>query len=156
MQWVLLAVMVAAILFMSRFYPRVAFSLLGALVIGAAVIVFSTTDIARLNQSKLPVEDIRIENPVIIPSYGGGHRLSARLVNTNQSVMLKESVVSITMLDCAGESDDECQVIGQNDQRVNVKIPPGQARDISQTLSFGLSNPVGTLRWQIIITATRS
>ena len=160
MQWVLLIVMVGALLFLSRFYPKVAFSILGALVIAAAVIVFTTTDIAQLNRSKLPVEDIRIENPVITPSYGGGFRLNARLVNSNPSTLLKESVISITMLDCdpaaQSETDDSCQVIGQTDERINKKVPAGQARDISQTLSFDLSRPKGTLRWKIIVTETRS
>ena len=36
MQWVLLVVMVVALLYLSRFYPKVAFSVLGTLVLAAA------------------------------------------------------------------------------------------------------------------------
>ncbi len=159
MQWALLAVIVAALLFMSRFYPKVAFSVLGVLVIGATVIIFSTTDIADVNRSKLPVADIQIENPVMTPAYGGGFRFNARLVNTHQSTTLKESTASITMLDCpegSGDIDDNCQVIGQQDERIIMRIPPGQARDVSRTLSFDSAKPKGTVRWQITITETRS
>jgi len=159
MQWALLAIIVVALLYMSRFYPRVAFGVLGVLVIGAAIIVLTTTDIADINRSKLPVSDIQIENPVMTPAYGGGFRFNARLLNTHPSATLKESTVSITMLDCpedAGDSNENCQVIGQQDQRVITKIPPGQARDVARTLKFDSANPKGSVRWKIIITETRS
>ncbi len=159
MQWVLLAVIVAALLYMSRFYPKVAFGVLGVLAIGALVIIFTTNEVAQLNRSKLPVEDIKIENPVFTPAYGDGFRFNARLINTHESVTLKEITVSITLLDCPqdlGDSEDGCQVIGQEEQRIIVKIPPGQARDVSQTLSFGSAKPRGNVRWQIKINETRS
>lgn len=161
MQWVLLAVIVAALLYLSRFYPKVAFTVLGVLAIGAAVIVFTTTDVAQLKRSRLPVEDIKIENPIITPAYGDGFRFNARLINTHESVTLKEATVSITMLDCVADANnavdgDGCQVIGQEKKRIIVKIPPGQVRDVSQTLSFYSAKPRGTLRWRIKITETRS
>jgi hypothetical protein len=159
MQWALLAVIVVALLYMSRFYPKVAFGVLGVLVIGTAVIVFTTTDIADINRSKLPISAVEIENPIMTPAYGGGFRFNARLLNTHQSTTLKESTLSITMLDCpqdSGDSDDSCQVIGQQDQRIIVKIPPGQARDVSRTLKFDSAKPRGNVRWKIIVTETRS
>ncbi len=163
MQWILLAVIVVALLYLSRFYPKVAFALLGVLVMGTAVIVFTTTDVAQRHRSRLPVADLKIENPIITSAYGDGFRLNARLLNTHESVTLKSTIISITMLDCAedaGEFSDDCQVIGQEDQRVIVNIPPGQVRDIARTLSFnsafGLAKPLGTLRWRIEITETRS
>ncbi|WP_424948027.1 hypothetical protein [Candidatus Spongiihabitans sp.] len=159
MQWILLVVMVAALLYMSRFYPKAAFGVLGVLVIGALVIVFTTNEIAQLNRSRLPVEDIKIENPVFTLAYGDGFRFNARLINTHESVTLKETTVSITLLDCpqdSGDAEAGCQVIGQADQRILVKIPPGQARDVSQTLSFGSAKLRGHARWRIKITETRS
>lgn len=159
MQWALLAVMVAALLYMSRFYPKAAFSVLGVLVVGALVIVFATEEDAELNRSKLPVEAIQIENPVFIPAYGNGFRFNARLVNTHGSATLKETTVSITMLDCpqaSGDSIDDCQVLGQTAQRIIVKIPPNQARDVSQTLSFDSAEPRGNVNWRVKITDTRS
>ena len=159
MQWALLAIIVVALLYMSRFYPKAAFGVLGVLVIGAAIIVFSTTDIADINRSKLPISDIEIENPVMMPAYGGAFRFNARLVNTHLSTTLKESTVSITMLDCPQDSDnndENCQVIGQQDQRIITKIPPGQARDVSRTLKFDSAKPKGNVRWKIIVTETRS
>jgi len=162
MQWFLLGVVVVALLFMSSRYPRTAFSILGALALAAAVIVFSTHDDAQRGRHKLPVGDIGIENAVITPAYGGGYQLNARLLNTNPEIQLKEAVVSITMLDCpaqvgdGGDDGDGCAVIGQADERINIQIPAGQARDISRTVSFSGANPAGQLRWRFQITETRS
>ena len=159
MQWLLLGVVVIALLYMSTHYPKTAFSVLGVLGIAAAVIVFSTREDALRGRQKLPVADIKIENAVIAPAYGGSYQFNARLVNAHPSILLKEFVISITMLDCpvADDGDDDgCTVIGQADERVNAKIPPGQARDISRNLFFSSADPSGTIRWQYKITETRS
>lgn len=165
MQWILLGVVVVALLFMSSRYPKAAFSILGALALAAAVIVFGTRDDAQLGRHKLPVGDIAIENAVITSAYGGGYQFNARLVNANRDIQLKEAVVSITMLDCPaavvagdgdGDGDGDCAVIGQADERINIQIPAGQARDISRTVSFSGARPAGQLRWRFKITETRS
>jgi len=158
MQWFLLGVVVVALLFMSSRFPKAAFSILGALALAAAVIVFSTHDDAQLGRHKLPVGDIDIENAVITPAYGGGYQFNARLVNANAAIQLKEAVVSITMLDCPAQAaaDDGCAVIGQADERINIQIPAGQARDISRTVSFSGARPAGELQWRFKITETRS
>ena len=164
MQWFLLGVVVIALLYMSTHYPKTAFGILGALGLGAAVIVFSTQDNALRGRSRLPVGDIQIENAVMLPAYGGSYQFNARLLNAHASILLKESVVSITMLDCRGQDDDApddmpddgCAVIGQTDERFDTKIPPGQARDISRNLFFSAAKPSGTVRWQYQITETRS
>ena len=156
MQWLLLGVVVVALLFMSSRYPKAAFSALGVLVVAAAVIVFSTKESAFLSRQKLPIDDVVIENAVIVPAYAGGYRFSARLVNRNDSLLLKESVISITMLDCRDDSDTDCSVIGQTDNRINIKIPAGQARDVSKTISFSAARPAGIVRWQYVVTETRN
>ena len=156
MQWVLLAVIVAALLYLSRYQPKIAFSVLGVLVVASVAIILSTTDVAKVNRSKLQPGDIVIENPVITGSYAGGFRFSARLVNSNEDFELKESAISITMLDCEDESQANCQVIGQQEERILVRIPPGQARDISRTLTFGSARPSKTLAWQFKVTNTRN
>ena len=156
MQWLLLGVVVIALLYMSTRYPKAAFGILGVLGLAAAVIVFSTKDDAVRIRGRLPVGDIQIENAVMTPAYGGSYQFNARLVNAHASILLKELVVSITMLDCRGETDDTCAVIGQTDERFDAKIPPGQARDISRNLFFSAAKPTGTVRWQYQITATRS
>ena len=156
MQWILLLLIVAALLYLSRYYPRVAFGVLGVLVVGVLAFVLVTDDLALRKRSGLPADAIVIENTVVSGSYAGGFRFNARLVNHHPSLELKESVIGVTMLDCPGDSDDNCQVIGQQDRRVLVRIPPGQARDVGWTESFGNARPVHRLAWRYRIMETRT
>ncbi len=156
MQFVLLAIIVGALLYLSRYFPKAAFSVLGVLILGAVAIVFTTTDFAQNSRSRIPISDITIENPIMTDAYGGGYRFSARLNNNNQSIELKESIISITMLDCPDETEQGCTVIGQSEQRVVIPVPPAQARDVSRTLSFNSAKPAGFVRWQFSVTQTRS
>ncbi len=156
MQWILLLIIVASLFYLSRYFPKTAFSILGVLVIGAAVMVLSTTEMAQFNRGKIANDDILIENPVVAPTYAEGYRFNARLFNANQTYSLRELVVSITMLDCAGDNPESCRVIGQEDERINVRIPPRQARDVARTLSFDNAAAAGRLQWKFRVTSTRS
>jgi hypothetical protein len=156
MQIVLLAIIVIALLYLSRYFPKVAFSVLGLLVLGASAIIFTSTDVARNAQSRVSSETVEIENPVMSPAYGRSYRFNARLKNTHESIALREIIVSITLLDCKTESETECATLGQTEQRIIVQIPPQQARDVSRTLSFDGADPLGTIRWQFKVTHTRS
>lgn len=160
MQWLLLGVIAAALLFMSSRYPKAAFAVLGALGLAAAVIVFIGQDAALLSRQQLPAADIRIENAVITPAYGDSYQFNARLTNTHASILLKESALSVTMLDCApgaGDfADESCAVIGQAEVRINLKIPAGQSRDISKNVFFNNARPAGAVRWKYQIIETRN
>ncbi len=156
MQWILLLVIVAALFYLSRYFPKTAFSILGVLVIGAVAMILTTTETAQFNRGKIANEDILIENPVLTPTYAEGYRFNARLFNSNQNHSLQELAISITMLDCVNDEPESCRVIGQDDERINVQIPPGQARDISRTLSFDSAAATGILKWEFKVTSTRS
>lgn len=156
MQWVLLLVIVAALLYLARYFPKVAFSVLGALVVGALIVIILSTDGARLDRAKLPTDSIVIDNAVVSKAYGGGYRLNARLQNTHEKFDLKDAVISITMLDCKGSEQSDCQIIGQESERIIIQIPAGQSRDISQVFSFTSANPENELRWKFAVTETRS
>ncbi|MGR3984806.1 MAG: hypothetical protein OD817_06080 [Gammaproteobacteria bacterium] len=160
MQWLLLGVVAIALLIMSNWYPKTAFAVLGALGLAAAAIVFTTREDALLSRQQLPAADIRIENAVITPAYGDSYQFNARLTNTHASILLKESALSITMLDCPlgldDFADESCSVIGQSDLRINLKIPAGQSRDISKNVFFSDARPAGAVRWKYKIIETRN
>ncbi len=156
MQWILLLVIVVSLFYLSRYFPKTAFSVLGALVIAAGAMILATTEIAQFNRGKIANQDILIENPILTPTYAEGYRFNARLFNANLTHSLRELVISITMLDCASERLESCRVIGQEDERINVRIPPQQARDISRTLSFDNAAATGALKWEFKVTSTRS
>ena len=154
MQWILLAVLIAALLVLSRYFPKVAFSILGVLVAGAIAIVLTTTDMGEVRRSGVPPDSIKIENPVLTEAYANSYRFNGRFVNTHDKKAVRESTLSVTMLDCPLEG--KCIVIGQQEKRINQEIPPGQARDVATTLTFGNARAAGELRWEIKITNTRT
>ena len=130
--------------------------MLGALVVGAIAVIILSTDGARLDRAKLPADNIVIENAVISAAYGGSYRLNARLKNTHDKYELKDAVVSVTMLDCNDSNESNCQIIGQESERIIISIPPGQSRDISQGYSFSSAKAENELRWKFAVTETRS
>ncbi len=156
MQWVLLGIIAVALIVMSSRYPKVAFSLLGLLIAITAALFYSTTDSALLNRSKIALSDIRIQNPVMTPAYADSYRFNARLVNNSESVPLKEVTISITMYDCADDTQQSCQTIGQAEERININVPPTQARDVARTVSFHSASPEAFVRWDFQVTKTRS
>ncbi len=156
MQWILLVIIVAGLLYLSRFYPKTGFSILGVLAVCAIFIIITTSERGENARAKLPAEDIIIENPVMTPGYRNGYTLSARLVNQNESSTLRDSAISITMFDCLTSDRSSCSVVGQEEARINLVIPPGQSRDLSRYVSFEGVSPKGTVEWEFKVTQTRT
>ncbi|MCY4217675.1 MAG: hypothetical protein OXE41_11245 [Gammaproteobacteria bacterium] len=156
MQWILLVIIVAGLLYLSRFYPKTGFSILGVLAVCAIFIIITTSERGENARAKLPTEDIIIENPIMTPGYRDGYTLSARLINQNDAATLRDSAISITMFDCLSSDRNSCTVVGQEEARINLVIPPGQSRDLSRYISFEAVSPKGTVEWEFKITQTRS
>ncbi|MEM7194493.1 MAG: hypothetical protein AAF402_06055 [Pseudomonadota bacterium] len=162
MQWALLGVIVIGLIAISGRYPKIAFSTLGALVIGALLMIYFTEDRADISRGKINPEEVIIENPVLTPAYGGSYQFAARLINQNTTALLKEVNISVTMLDCDSDTSAtdssfaDCPVIGQSDLRLNVRVPAGQARDVSQNVFFENAQPKGAVEWRFQVNKTRS
>ena len=156
MHWILLGVIAIALIIMSARYPKIAFSLLALLIAIVSAVIVTSTDSGFVARQKLPPEDVKIENPVMIPAYADSYRFNARLVNNNNEAILKETTLSITISDCSDQSETYCQVIGQTEQRFTVTIPPGQARDVERMVSFDAASPESWVKWTYKVTATRS
>ena len=153
MQWALLAVIVVALFLMSGRYPRLAFSILGVLVVAAIAVILFTEDDASLRKEQIAPTDVSIESVVGQPAYGGGYRLTGRITNGHQSAELKAVMLSIVMQDCV---ENDCAAVGQADERLNLRVPNGQSRDFSVTVYLGEADISGSIRWSIDVTDTRS
>ena len=156
MHWILLGVIALALIIMSARFPRIAFSTLAVLIGVVVFLIMMSSDTGFDGRQKLPPEDVRIENPVMIPAYADSYRFGARIVNSNSEVILKAVTISVTMSDCSDESETYCQVIGQSDERINITIPPGQARDLERVITFDAASPEAWVKWKFQVTQTRS
>ena len=157
MQWILLGVLVLALILMSARFPKLAFGLLGGLLLGVAAIVLVTGDYGLNSEKKLTPDQISLENVVLAPGYGGSYQFSSRVNNQHESVLVKEIVFSITLFDCAQPSGElsDCQIVGQSEQRTNIRVPAGQSRDVSKSIYLGEIDITGSLRWQAVVTQAR-
>ncbi len=158
MQWVLLGVLVLALILMSAKYPKLAFGLLGGLLFGVAIIVFVTGDYGLNAKSKITPEQLSLENVVLVPGYGGSYKFNSRTSNQHDTALVKEVVLSLTLFDCPQSESvlSDCQIVGQSEERTNVRIPAGQSRDISKSVYLGEIDIKGSLRWEVITTKARS
>jgi hypothetical protein len=52
----------------------------------------------------------------------------------------------LTMRDCTGPAD--CEVVGESEEFIFTKVPPGQARDLDESVHFSkLGQPRGKRQW---------
>ncbi len=153
MQWALLAIIVIALFLLSGRHPKWAFGLFGALVVTISALLFFSQEDAETSRGQIDPEDVTVENIVSLPAYGGSYRLAGRIQNHHSHAALKEVVLSIIMQDCEASG---CLTVGQTDEQVNLRVPPGQARDFSITVYLGEADISGTIGWNITVTTTRS
>ena len=156
MQWALLAVIIVGLFLISGRYPKLAFSVLGVIVFAAAVFVFMTTDEAKLARMKVSAENVEVSNAAVVPAYGGSYRLTGQLTNNHESAELKSTVLSVVMLDCKGATRTECQIVGQTQERINLRVPAGQTRNFGANVYIGEPLISGSVQWEFEVTNTRS
>jgi hypothetical protein len=156
MQWALLAVVIIGLFMISGRYPKLAFSVLGVIIFSAAAVVLMTTDEAKLARQKVSPETVEVSDAVVVPAYGGSYRLTGRLTNTHESAELKSTTLSVVMLDCKGATRTECQIVGQTQERINLRVPAGQTRDFGANVYFGEPLISGSVQWEFEVTDTRS
>ncbi|MGB5707788.1 MAG: hypothetical protein WBM41_13265 [Arenicellales bacterium] len=156
MQWALLAVIIVGLFMISGRYPKLAFSALGVIIFGTAAVVLLTTDEATLKRQKVAAENVEVVNTTVVPAYAGSYRISGRLSNAHDSAELKGITLNVVMMECMGANRTECQIVGQASERINLRVPAGQARDFYTTVYFGEPTISGSVQWQFEVTETRS
>ncbi len=156
MQWALLAIIVVGLFLISGRYPKVAFSVLGVLVVATVITLLLTTDKATVGRQKVAATSVVVENTVVTPAYAGSYRITGRLLNQDATTDLKEITLSVAMQDCQDPSESACQIVGQAVKRINLRVPAGQARDFATNIYIGEPWISGIIRWQFEVTETRN
>jgi hypothetical protein len=79
----------------------------------------------------------------------GDYRLTGRVKNTSQYTVTGIDV-KLSISDC--DSSGHCDVIGDKEEECYLRIPPGQARDIDETLFMDHGTVIrNTMRWEYTI-----
>jgi len=146
MTWIALLVVAVILIVMSLRYPRIAFSLLGVLLV-AGVIVYRLTG-GDQNSKPIAAELLTLENLHMSKSYGDSYYLAGRIRNRSDRA-LREFSLLVQALDCPRANDDQdCQIIGEKTVSIYSKVPPKQARDFRENIYLGQLQPAHILVWR--------
>jgi hypothetical protein len=82
-------------------------------------------------------------------SYGSSYRLTGRIKN-NSPYSVFGIKAKVHVLDCDEKS--HCDVIGEEEESIGPLIPPGQVRDIDDSIYFsGATHVKGQFQWNYTI-----
>ena len=170
MIWLALAALVIAAFAVPRFGKfllRLMVVLIALAVVGAIVLfVMNQRKQAerraareRIGQSEIELVDLTLQ-----PSYGiGSYKLLGRVRNRSARYTLIELRLRLTMSDCEATKYDfsmidapgrpvdpsVCEVVSQTEDTARMQVPPGQARDLDEFVSFSdLHNARGKHQWK--------
>lgn len=153
MIWIVVVLVIIAAFALPRFGKALAglFGVLLVLAIVGAIILFvmdrrqkAERELAktRIKTAEVDLVDLGLRN-----GYGAGsYTLVGRVRNRSGRYTLNEMRLKLTMKDCG--DTNSCEVVGQTEEAIYVNVPPGQARDLNEFVSFtGLGSPRGKHQW---------
>ncbi len=150
MQWIVLVLIVVGLLLMATRYPKIAFGILGALVLLIGILLMLGKDNEQDASSR--AAQLKLINTQMTPGYADSYQFTGRISNQSETT-IRQVTIQVTLKDCddASAEDASCSIIGEELARVTVTIPPGQARDFSDNVYLGSSKPKRHARWQFLI-----
>jgi hypothetical protein len=124
-----------------------------------AVLVVGTVAVFALIQSQnrksdtarrlIPISDVHIDDARL----AGLDRFSGRVRNANRSHTLTSLDLELTIRDCGPSGG--CEVVGQTSTSISARVPPGQARDVSDYVGFNPSPHIrGRMEWSYVTKGT--
>ncbi|MDE0309747.1 MAG: hypothetical protein OXI60_07965 [Acidiferrobacterales bacterium] len=157
MHWIALAIVCTALVVVSYYSPKVGFSLLGA--VGALVATLYFLNLDESSTAGFPIERelVQLDDVKAEESYGESWDYSGRVSNSSSKV-ITDVLVKITLRDCPSGTEtvtDECPVIGEQVDFVALNVPPRQARDFQDNISFRNAVQKGILFWDFELVGVR-
>jgi hypothetical protein len=154
MLWVILIVAIIIAAFAVPRFGKVVLGLIGILLVlgfisGIVLFVVNQREQAERQAARARIQKSEIEliDLGLGSSYGtGSYKLGGRVRNRSSRYTLTEMRLKFTMRDCAEAGD--CEIVGQTEDAMYVNVPPGQARDLNESIYFsGLGRPRGKHQW---------
>jgi hypothetical protein len=106
------------------------------------------------NQSKKRISpsEIQLSDLYLAPRYSeGSYELEGRIKNGSSTYTMTDLRIKITMQDCM--KSKSCEIIGESTAWVFNDIPPGQSRNLKDSVHFSnLPKPRGKYEWYYSIT----
>lgn len=130
-----------------------------ALIVGAviAAIVAATLDRSPPGEIGIAPAELTLDQIAIEQGLRGA-TVTGRVEN-GSAFRLRDMTLSLRLHDCADPeaAPATCPVIGESSAIARPDVPAGQIRAFSAHFAFsGVPPVVGTLRWELAVTATRA
>ena len=155
MLWALL--LIAGIIALVKFpsFRKTIFVIASTLAL--AVVVYLLYDKQQTEASKklVRVEELEFADMRMGPeSFGSGYKLTGRVKNNSRYTVFVIQT-KIHVLDCDDKSN--CEVVGEEERDIAPLIPPGQVRDIDDSIYFGSGTHIrGHFQWNYTISEIRA
>ena len=156
MHWIILGIVALALVAISVRYPRLAFTILIALLGGAVLLLQIIPGERERASARISVSDVELLMVNIAPSYANSFELNGRLGNHSSDAELSETTLEVRLRDCSSDLErtaDNCLVLGVAHPRVT--LPPGQARDFRIRVSFPRVQVRGEADWDTTVSTVR-
>jgi hypothetical protein len=150
---IIIILLIAVLLLTAFVFPQFRRSLWITLVVVLCVlagIIWFDNRQRELEQSRLSMNQIELHHMQAKPGPNARtYIVNGRLRNQSKDLTINRIVLQVTLKDCVAES---CQVIGQEDRRIFIKVPPDQSRDFEVTVPFtSMVDLRGMPQWQFLV-----
>lgn len=150
---IIIILLIAVIILTAFLFPQFRRSLWATLVVVLCVlagIIWFDNRQRELEQSPLLLNQTELHHMQAKPGPNARtYIVNGRLRNQSKDHTINRFVLQVTLKDCVAES---CQVIGQEDRRVFLKVPPDQSRDFEVMVPFSsMLDLRGTPEWQFFV-----
>ena len=148
MHYIALVIVCVALIAISFYSRKIAFAALAVIAIGLTILYYIGDDDVLEGDFEVAADLIVLEDLSAELSYGDNWNYTGRATN-NSDKSVTDLKVRITLRDCeAGQTPpDDCVIIGDQADLLSINIPPRQARDFSDAVSFEHATPRGELNW---------
>ncbi|MDR4494692.1 MAG: hypothetical protein AB7P17_05710 [Nitrospirales bacterium] len=142
-------------------YPRFRLAmgiLCGGIVIGIGFVIWLDTQERGLEFHRVSIAEVQLSHMKIRPGLNSrSFVVNGRLQNNSQRYAITSATLQVTLEDCHGINNSECELIGQERAELSLEIPGGQARDFQKTIPFSTVPKIqGEATWHYEIVQVRA
>lgn len=157
----LLFIIFLVIIGIAIIYPRFRLAMgiicLG-IVTGLGFIIWQESQERALELNRIPLSEVQLSHMKIRPGLNSrSFVVNGRLQNDSPKFSITSATLQVTLEDCHGNNNSECELIRQERAELSLEVPGGQARDFQETVPFSTVPKIqGEASWHYEIVQVRA
>ena len=154
MVW-LAGIIVILLLIFSGAFRKVALGTSAVIAVGIGIFILVSKEYERESRARISVKDLDFQDIRLEGGYGP-YRITGRIKNNSRQHTLTELGMNFAFEDCEKDNPPlNCVTIGETTQNFYLRIPAGQARDLSGYVFSGSTRAKGKMTWHYSISYTK-